>query len=367
MELASVTDQKQIKVNQEAVVKVEPVANRPDKVEIAAEPIVRETEEMLGLIMAQQDELQRRQITEAEKTEREAQPVITELQPRVEKLPVESRSPQPKLAVKVEGSTSQDVLPEVSSPTLAKAPGALLEEKLVEPTMASGKDEEYKSAILVTEAIVEHQIVSEDSAPSEITVATFEIADNSSTDELPDFFYTSGTEILPIEEGAMPQPADLIETDVLQDDEVVFDNEVIATFEQMVGLINLEDEEENLVVSEAYEAFMQDKIVFLNQEITEPIEEIETDTFAEFIITKPQPEKKPDIAVIIADASDKTLEYTLVQLSFYLAEATQDSENTDIEVALKEVVKSLPRSNTSYLGGPGGTRTLDTLLKRQVL
>lgn len=306
--------------------------------------------------MAQQDELQRRQITEAENSEQEARPIVTELRPRVEKLPAENTASRSKLTVQLESGTHQDSLPAALSLDPAKRATVLLEEKPAEPVEAGYRDTKYKPTLTVTEAINEHQIAFEGDAsaepeivPAAIEPVTVEVADNSSTGELPDFLFTNGTEILPIGDEARPLPVDMIETDVLYDDEVVFDDEVIAAFEQLVGLINLEQEEATVFTPEPRETFVPDQIVFLNQAAAEPIKvkEIEPNAFAEFIITKPQPEQTPNIETIIAGANDQTLEKTCLQLSFYLAEATQEPDPR-LKNALQDVLEAFHRDNVNY-------------------
>jgi hypothetical protein len=331
--------------------------------------------QVLEPIMAHHHELQQRRITESEVTEaaeetgeteapdqpvvrverRADRPATTEVRPPVKKFVPVDRPPnsgssesgsrsKPKIAY--ESETSQGPVEESGVSTAI--PGDMERET----------DREYEPAAGITDLDREYQAGLGDEADlPELALAMAGAADEYFPVEWPPEFLDvdiadiDGAEILPAAEAAAAtawEPG-RAEADVLGEDEVIFDDEVMAAYEQLVALIDLGQEEAKLTTApEPYETFMQGETVLLNGEIIEPVEASGKNDFAELVATKPQPEEAPDIETIIAGANNQTLEETLVQLSFYLTEADQAAESSGIEAVLKEVVAALPHRSIGY-------------------
>lgn len=311
--------------------------------------------------MAHNYELQQKQITEPEEAD---QPVIrvvrqpdrravVKARPFAEK-PLRDKPPIPKPRVEYEGAMSPRSVSEIPLPLLNEAPKTLSKEEAEKPAVVpNGMERRQNPAASITEPDQEHQTIPDDehdipavTVATEVTVATTEI---------PKFFDLVDADTLPSEE-VIPQETDLAEANVLLADEAVFDDEVMAAFEQLAGLIHMEREEVSLAATEPYEIFTQDMVIFLNQETAEPIEADEPNVFEEFLMSKPRPENSPDIDTIVADANNRSLEETFVELSFFLAEAAEETDDISVEAtaikeALKAVIEALPGDNVNYVDG----------------
>lgn len=171
--------------------------------------------------------------------------------------------------------------------------------------------------------------------------------------ELPQVVNVGDANILQAQEimSLMPE-AGLIEVTDSESEETAFDEEVMDTFEQLVVLIDREQEEIPLIDLETDETSGHDEIILLGQELAEAIQANRINVFEEFVMAKTPPETTPDIDKIVTEAADRPLEETLVQLSYYLAEAGTEptDKSRQINKALKELADILPPSLAEYKG-----------------
>lgn len=153
----------------------------------------------------------------------------------------------------------------------------------------------------------------------------------------------------------MPPAIEPRAVDASEYEEVIFDEEVIDTFEQLTALIDVEQAEVTLAVSELYAMSTEDEINLLSQELAAAIQANKINVFEEFVMAQDPPEAGTDIeAVVAAAANDRPLEETLVQLSLYLRAAAETADDVSpdtvagaIREALSDLAEILPPAGTS--------------------
>ncbi|HEY5442716.1 MAG TPA: hypothetical protein VIJ68_04205 [Candidatus Saccharimonadales bacterium] len=203
---------------------------------------------------------------------------------------------------------------------------------------------------------VQEQVVPEVPAPiesSEVQIASNEaydflettlVADDeaTATDDYAEFYNAEPV----FAEETLADTAALLESEVLAGSEVIIDDATMETFEQLIMLIDMKYDTAPQD-PQSYETFMQGEVISLH---SEAVPFAEANTFEVFVAEQPQPAIIPPIEAIVAAANEQPLEATLVQLSFYLAETDQASEDaTELQEALRAVVEALPvnRGDTS--------------------
>jgi len=133
-----------------------------------------------------------------------------------------------------------------------------------------------------------------------------------------------------------------------QDLEIVYGNEALLSEADAAVIIDMAEvgaweHEEVIFDDEVLETFA-DLMVLLDPEAGESIV---TNLFEEFIADEGRPEVVTDIETIIAGANKQPLEETLVQVSFSLVEtSSQDYDLSNLESVLKDVMEELGQDST---------------------
>lgn len=169
-------------------------------------------------------------------------------------------------------------------------------------------------------------------------------------------------------EKVLPHSTDLVEPGVLPEPEAIFDDEVMDTFEQLMELVYGEMAEIPASGIEQHTELIDDQVIFIDPETPEPIEH---NAFEEFVASIVRPEVSPDLDTIMSSANEQTLEETLVQLSLFLIETSQDTERPPvIQKTLRELAELVSRNSNDYETGkekvaftPELTQKLLTLLR----
>lgn len=229
------------------------------------------------------------------------------------------------------------------------------------------KDNQPQPVTEVIEVVAKSPDVTDIEIYPEAILGTTEVLmpDYTSESTPVEFFDPYDPAIPPGEEIVIPQDMHL-EADILSNDEMVFDEEVMDTFEQLLMLIRLEEEEEAPLADWELgetalpdEMFISDEISLLSQELAEAIQAVEINVFEEFVMAKDPPDESPDIETVVLEANYQPLEETLAQLSFYLAEtaeteateAPRDGKSTAIREALRDLAEILPpAAGPNYAG-----------------
>ncbi len=141
-----------------------------------------------------------------------------------------------------------------------------------------------------------------------------------------------------LSEGDATAIIDTIEATNWSHEQILFDDEILATYADLKVLLGAEEETSPSADDQIYETLVQDAMIILNPEANVPVE---TNLFTVLIAAEGRPEVVLDIESVIAGANDQPLEETLVQLSFSLAETSQDSAQSSIESALKDIMEIL--------------------------
>ena len=137
---------------------------------------------------------------------------------------------------------------------------------------------------------------------------------------------------------------DMAEVGAWEHEEVIFDDEVLETFADLMVLLEVEEETSPTIDTGINENLVQDVMVALDPEAGESIV---TNLFEEFIADEGRPEVVTDIETIIAGANKQPLEETLVQVSFSLVEtSSQDYDLSNLESVLKDVMEELGQDST---------------------
>lgn len=345
--------------NQETDVQVRADANKSTKPEIIIDPTTEQTDRTLVLANAYQDELQQQQFTETKELESVAgaasvveqlvveKPIIIDkVRSLVEKTSQDSKFAAPSLRAQPETKRQPDIghvsALEASPPdTTTQGSRSPLEEQPLEKPAIKPAVKIEEDDQLVTEPFSEVYVpidaVDVDDFP-ELTLAT-------STDE-PVVNTANGLSLQSVYEESLLTEEDitfstnLVDAYIWHGQEVVFDDEIMETYEDLLQLLSAE-EEIPMTATETYEDFAHDTVILLKPETSEPIE---ANAFEDYIATQVQPDVIPDLETILSSVNEQSLEETFAQLSFYLAEVSQDSEQIYIETALRDVVEAFSQN-----------------------
>jgi hypothetical protein len=260
-----------------------------------------------------------------------SQPVIVEKQPATDSSG-DSRRVDLEEPIKLEsipGNTAHYPLPEDILPVTEETPIAALRPNAQTPTQ-------------VPEAVDQDQLEPDGLFDfQELEPSIDEIEPYSSDGQPLEIFYEG--EEPSVADEALPHSTGLTEAGALPQHEAIFDNEVIDTSEQLVELVYGELAEIPASGLEQHAELIDDQVIFMDPEAPESIE---PNAFEELVASIAELETTPDLDTIMASANEQTLEETLVQLSLYLTETSQDSEQPILQQTLKSLGELLSSSSS---------------------
>lgn len=133
---------------------------------------------------------------------------------------------------------------------------------------------------------------------------------------------------------------DRAETGISLNSEVIFDDETLETFTQLLDLVTIEQAPAPELAGAQELSLLEDQVVLFSQEISEPIMK---NTFEEFVMARDESEVFLELDEIRAVANEKPLEESLVCLVSLLQEVPD--ENEDVTMLVHTLHESFSRIN----------------------